>query len=149
MKKKLKKQRIKAAKLAIKINRKNNIAKRKSEDKKLLKKRIIVAFFVLLLTIMNLILIATGNFKYFFAISIAIIIGVIFIIKGKLPNFLYDFGKSENTQQNSLKLGSFAFRRYLTRDDDPSNISVKIYLPIILLVIAIVMLLFLWQQHFT
>jgi len=61
-----------------------------------------------------------GDFKTRAIILMGIVLGVIYTLQGKLPEQLIDWSHGR-----------------LTADDDPSNISPKVYLPIVLGVIVI------------
>ena len=61
-----------------------------------------------------------GDLKTRAIILMGIVLGVIYTLQGKLPEQLIDWSHGR-----------------LTADDDPSNISPKVYLPIVLGVIVI------------
>jgi hypothetical protein len=65
-----------------------------------------------------------GDARFYSALVVGIVLGAWYVMRGDLPDRVYDASESR------WNLGP-----HLTREDDPRNISPKVYLPLILLAI--------------
>jgi hypothetical protein len=90
------------------------------------RKRLTAGVLIVVILVLGLIagLNRMGDARFYYTLAIGIIFGAWYVMRGDLPQRVYD--ATESRWNTGL---------HLTRDDDPRNISPKIYLPLIVILI--------------
>ncbi len=94
----------------------------KRADKKLVGKRGFVLFLTIFFAVMSLVLFISGSIQDGFVLLFGFILGLVFVFRGKIPDWYIEF-----TQKYNFYTGGV-----ITKDNDPSNISPTVYMPILL-----------------